>query len=490
MAQISSSAGTASQTTYVNNQSALYTLMSVWFFWGFVAASNGILIPLCKEKFDLTQTQSQFIDSAFYAAYFVGSIIYFGVSSIIRTDLLNRIGYKNGIVYGLILSAVGSLLFYPAAQTASFALLLSALFIVGLGFSLQQIATNPYMIILGDPATGAQRINLGGAVNNLGTTLGPVLVSFAIFGVINEETAKTAAETATIASVKTPYLILGALFLAVAGFFWISKLPPVTNDEAVEIGTGVLKYPQLLLGMTAIFVYVGVEVTIGSNLGEYLKITRQLDSSAISPYVSLFWGSMMMGRWTASISNFNLSKTTKMVLTVVMPFLAFGVVLLANYLRGSQIDELYPYGICVVVLIAAFWASQDRPVRTLFIFTALGVVSSLLGTVFTGDFALFALISGGLFCSVLWPSIFALALAGLGKYTSQGSAYLIMMILGGGIIPVLQGILADKIGIQASYWLAVACFAYLFFFGVRVQQVLRRQGIDFDQEVARKAAAH
>ena len=165
-----------------NNRSHLYTLMTVWFFWSFVAASNGILIPLFKEKFTLTQTQAQLVDFAFYAAYFIGSVLYLIFSRIMKGDILNKIGYKNGIVIGLLISALGTLMFYPAAELKSYNLLLSGLFIVGLGFSLQQTATQPFMIALGPPETGAQRINLGGAVNNLGGTIGPALVSFAIFG--------------------------------------------------------------------------------------------------------------------------------------------------------------------------------------------------------------------------------------------------------------------------------------------------------------------
>ena len=470
-----------SNSSTQSNQSALYTLVTVWFFWSFVAASNGILIPLFKDKFELQQWQAQLVDFAFYAAYFVGSILYFVVSGIIKGDVLNRIGYKNGIIYGLIISAVGTILFYPAAELKSFPILLSALFIVGLGFSLQQTATQPFMIALGDPATGAQRINLGGAVNNLGGTIGPALISYAIFGSISADAAKNA----SIDSVKAPYLILGVVFALFAVFFKLSKLPRITNDEDVEIGTGALKYPQLLLGMSAIFVYVGVEVTIGSNLGEYLKVTENLESSQIAKYVSLFWGSMMVGRWTASIGNFNFSPSTQTILKVVIPFVAFAIVLGVNALGGSAVQDLLPYGFCVVMMIAAFFASQEKPVKTLLIYTACGAVTSLLGVIFTGKIALFLLISGGLFCSVVWPSMFSLGTDGLGKYSNQGAAFLIMMILGGAVIPVVQGILADSIGIQLSYLLAVACFGYLFFFGIRVQAVLRKQNIDFDKEVVK-----
>lgn len=520
-----------------NNRSHLYTLMTVWFFWSFVAASNGILIPLFKEKFTLTQTQAQLVDFAFYAAYFIGSVLYLIFSRIMGGDILNKIGYKNGIVIGLLISAVGTLLFYPAAQNASYNLLLAGLFIVGLGFSLQQTATQPFMIALGPPETGAQRINLGGAVNNLGGTIGPALVSYAIFGSI----AKDAAANASIEDVKVPYLILGVLFALMALFFWVSKLPRIKNDEDVQVSNiviglplaflvlcvgvavafsieiaitftfllmcvlmigymiyslagksgavqnagSVLSYPQAVLGMTAIFVYVGVEVTIGSNLGEYLKETENLDSSQISKYISLFWGSMMIGRWTASISNFNPSESMKKILTVVVPFVAFAIVLFANALYSGDVTDLLPYAVCITVMILAYFASQEKPVRLLLIFTALGAIMTLIGVMTTGKIALFSLISGGLFCSVLWPSIFSLGTAGLGKFTNQGAAFLIMMILGGSIIPVVQGKVADSFGIQQSYLLAAGCFIYLFVFGIVVQGVLRKQGIDFDKEVVK-----
>src|ERR1700730_1807432 len=186
-------------------------LISVFFFWGFVAASNDILIPAFKEKLHLQQWQSQMISFAFYVAYTVGSIIYFFISKAYGGDILNRIGYKNGISVGLIISAIGTLLFYPAAQTASFTLMISGLFIVGLGFSLQQTAANPLAIIMGDPQTGSQRLSMAGGVNNFGTTIGPVLVSLAIFGSV--AAVGGSAKVADIGAVKTPYLILGALFL-------------------------------------------------------------------------------------------------------------------------------------------------------------------------------------------------------------------------------------------------------------------------------------
>lgn len=523
------------------NRSALYTLMTVWFFWSFVAASNGILIPLFKEKFVLSQTQAQLVDFAFYAAYFIGSVLYLLFCKLLNTDILNKIGYKNGIIYGLLISAVGTLFFYPAAEIKSYELLLGGLFVVGLGFSLQQTATQPFMIALGPEETGAQRINLGGAVNNLGGTIGPALVSYAIFGSISSD----AAAMAGIEDVKIPYLILGALFLLMALFFKMSKLPRITNDDEVKVNNTVIAvpivlfgfcviaalifgietailatfgimgvilvgyllytiiglskpaienqtresvfaYPQAILGMLAIFVYVGVEVTIGSNLGEYLKETEGLGSSEISKYISLFWGSMMIGRWTASIAVFDVADTKKKILEFVVPFVAFAIVLFVNALYSGDVTDLLPYAGCVLVMVFAYKASQEKPVKLLLIFTILGAIMTLIGIFTTGKVALFALISGGLFCSILWPSIFSLGTAGLGKYTNQGASLLIMMILGGAILPVVQGKLADTVGIQTSYLLAMGCFLYLFIFGIVTQKVLRKQGIDFDKEVANK----
>ncbi|RAI99366.1 FHS family L-fucose permease-like MFS transporter [Chitinophaga skermanii] len=457
-----------------------FVLVMVFFFWGFVAASNDILIPLFKEKFHLEQWQSQLVGFAFYTAYFVGAIIYFIIGSIMKGDPLNKIGYKNGIIYGLIFSGLGTLIFFPAADAGSFPLLLTGLFIVGLGFALQQIAANPFAIALGDPLDGAKRLNLAGGINNFGATLGPVLVSVAIFGDISPDAAKNA----PISAVKIPYLVLGVLFVLVAIIFKVSKLPAVRNDEKVEGGFGALKYPQLVLGMVAIFLYVGVEVSIAANLGEYLHQTEGLDSANIGHYVSLFWGSMMMGRWTAGSSAFNPSNQLKKVLTVIVPYIAFGVYLAINALRGSHVGDLYIYGVCIAVMVVAFFLSKDKPATQLLVFAGFGAIAMVIGLLTTGEVAKFAFISGGLFCSVMWPCIFTLATAGLGKYVSQGSAFLIMMILGGAIVPLLQGFLAGSIGIHYSYIIPVLCFAYLAYFAIKAKSILKSQGIDYESAIS------
>lgn len=462
------------------------TLITVFFFWGFVAASNDILIPVFKKAFDLSQAQSQLVSVAFYVAYTVGSIIYFIVSKLIGGDLLNRIGYKNGIAVGLIISAIGTLLFYPAANNSSFILMITGLFVVGLGFSLQQIAANPLAISMGNPKSGSQRLTMAGGVNNFGTTIGPLLVSFAIFGSV-----ASGSSVASIESVKIPYLILGAAFLLVAVFIKFSSVPNkidlehVAETETVAGSkvlhkTSALQYPQLIMGMIGIFVYVGVEVSTASNLPAYMESNLGVPTEKIAPYISLYWASLMIGRWTGAVGAFDVSMGLKKILSFLMPYLAFGVFLVVNSIAQHDVSQFFVYAFVIAVMIIADISSKGNPARMLLIFSALGIIALGIGMFTTGMVSAYAFISVGLFCSTLWPCIFTLAVAGLGKNTGQGSSLLIMMIMGGGIVSYLQGALADKIGIQNSYIIGVACFAYLAFYAIRAKAVLKSQGIDYD----------
>ncbi len=468
-------------------KSALPVLISVFFFWGFVAASNDILIPVFKEKLNLEQWQSQLISVAFYVAYTVGSLIYFMVSKATGGDLLNKIGYKNGIAFGLVFSALGTLLFYPAAMTSSFGLMIAGLFVVGLGFSLQQIAANPLVINIGDPKKGSQRLSLAGGINNIGTTIGPVIVSLAIFGSL-----KAGAKLDNLESVKTPYLILGAAFLIVAVIFKFSNLPnklvheeddtKTSSSFSSSIRKSAIHYPQLWLGMIGIFVYVGVEVSTASNLPEFMRQHLHTSTDQVAPYVSLFWASLMIGRWTGAVGAFDLKSGTKKILGFVLPYAAFGVFLLVNLLAGHDLTPFYLYLVVIIAIIIANMVSKGNPARQLLIFSTLGITSLLIAILADGMVSVYAIISVGLFCSTLWPCIFTLAIAGLGKYTNDGSRLLIMMIMGGGLISWLQGFLAKEqlLGIQWSYLTGIVCFAYLAFYGWRVKQILKQQGIDYD----------
>ncbi len=457
---------------------AFVVIVFTFFFWGFVAASNGVLIPMFKKNFELSQFQSQLVDFAFYVAYFVGSLIYFILSSMFG-DPLNKIGYKNGLIIGLIVSALGALLFIPAVNGASYGLFLSGLFIIGLGFALLQIVANPFVINLGDPANGSSRLNFAGGINSLGTTIGPVLLAYALYGIVSPGKEQTLG----LENLKTPYVGLAIVLLGLALLIAMVKMPVIQNDEKIEKGNGVFRYPQLTLGMLAIFIYVGTEVTIGSNLGALLELKdiKGIDHTQVDKYISLYWGSLMIGRMTSSLNSFKISQTLKALLSVVVPFAVFAIILFFNSLRGADVSDLYIYMVWIVLFIAVKYAGQEKPSRTLLLFGIAAMAFMVAGIFTSGDVALFSFISGGLFCSVMWPCIFNLAIAGLGKYTNQGSSLLIMMILGGAIIPPLQGKLADgSLGIHASYWVPVVGFAYLAWYGFATRRILQKQGIDYD----------
>ena len=540
------------------NNSALFTLITVFFFWGFFGASNGVFIPFCKTYFQIDQFQAQLVEFAFYGAYFIGALILFIWSSYSKKDILNNWGYKKGIIYGLIISIFGALIMYPSVNGAEqgdtqvFYYVLIALFIIGLGFSLQQTAANPFAVSLGDPSTGSNRLNLAGGVNSFGTAIGPILIAFVLFGSASEVNW----EIIELSSVQGLYIAVAIAFLLVAGFFYVSKnLPDAKNDEPFEsaskaktmliimtvimticfgwifysytpafenspiedleitrltltiiclfsvfalilianssanknsVGWGALKYPQLAWGMLAIFTYVGVEVTIQSNLGELLKADigeglnaiglPVLDEAQSAKYIALYWGGLMIGRWTGSIGAFDISESLKRILLFITPFIAFGVVIAVNaFSNPLTISEIGIFSLLIVIQIFGFYLAKDNALKIMAIFSLLGVIAMLVGIFGSGEIALFAFLTGGLFCSIMWPCIFSLSITGLGKYTSQGSSFLVMMILGGAIIPPLQGKLADIFGIITSYWVAVICFIFLLLYSLTTKQILSKQ---------------
>lgn len=555
------------------NYGALSTLIVVFFFWGFIAAGNSVFIPFCKHYFQLDQFQSQLVDFAFYLAYYLGALALFAYGAFGGKDLVAKWGYKKSIVYGLLFSALGAVAMIIAVNANTFTGMLVGLFIVALGFSLQQTAAQPFAISLGDPSTGTSRVNLGGGINSFGTMIGPLIVAFALFGttafVPDEKIAALG-----LSKVIVLYTFVGILFIGAAALFYFSKKVPagisiektekankvlysllimtglliimfvpvfnsyktdpslLTDIEKHDLetyrmkwlfgalavvvlsllisnmsarknpdGWGAMKYPQLVLGMLALFVYVGTEVTIVSNLSELLKQPDfgGFQSSQAAMFVSMYWGSLMIGRWVGAIPAFDLKPATKQLLTFIVPLVAFAIVLAVNAISKYNISILYYYIICVIVQIGAFYASNNKPARTLLIFGLLGMISMLIGLFSTGTLAIYAFLSGGLFCSIMWPCIFALSIAGLGKYTTQGAAFLIMMILGGGIIPPIQGKLADYLqsksdgivgyGIHYSYWVPVVCFAYIALFAFIVKGILKRQGIDYDTAIDESAEA-
>jgi FHS family L-fucose permease-like MFS transporter len=531
------------------NYPALSTLITVFFFWGFIAAGNSIFIPFCKHKFHLDQFQSQLVDTAFYFAYYVGALFLFILSSLLKKDIVGSWGYKKSIIYGLLFSALGAATMILAVHQNSFPQMLFGLFVVALGFSLQQTSANPFAILLGDPATGNTRINLGGGINSLGTTIGPLVVALALFGSASAVSDEQI-QGLELSKVVVLYSCVGALFIGAAALFgFSSKVPNQINNEVPENsnkalyslllittllvgcfisvfstyqpsteyidntaleetrflwmiaalgivvlglpflyflssknkeGWGAIQFPQLTYGMVAIFVYVGVEVTVGSNLGELLKQPEfgGYSASEIAPFIAMYWGSLMIGRWTGAIAALSFSDILKNKLKFIVPFLAFGVVLLLTFLAGHKVEMLFLYIVCVALQMIIAYLSQDKPAKTLIYFSLFGLAAMLIGLHTQGQIAIYAFLSGGLACSVMWPSIFSLAISGLGKYTTQGSAFLIMMILGGAIIPPIQGKFADIVGIHSSFWVAVNCFLFLGWYGFYVKRILKKEGVE------------
>jgi FHS family L-fucose permease-like MFS transporter len=402
------------------------------------------------------------------------------ISYLMKKDLLGSIGYGKGIALGLVISAIGSLMFIPAADTASFPMLLSGLIVVGLGFSLQQTAANPLAIALGSRETGSQRLSMAGGVNNFGTTIGPLLVTFAIFGAMGSESG---AEL-DVSAVKVPYLVLGGLFLIFAIIFYRLKAdveaPGESAVEETNDGKSVLSYKQVWMGMIAIFLYVGVEVSTAGNLSEYLKSNLNIGTRDAAPFISLFWASLMIGRWTSSAGSFNVSDSMKKALRFLLPLAAFGVYLAVNTKAGYDVSNFYPYIGMIAILVIVDYLSKGNPARQLLIYSLCGITALVIGIFSGGMTAAMAFVSVGLFCSTLWPCIFTLAITGLGSKMSKGSNFLIMMIMGGGFVSVLQGKLAspELLGILNSYWVGVVCFAYLAYYAITMTSYFKKQGIE------------
>lgn len=402
---------------------ALVALTFLFFMWGFITCLNDILIPHLKGVFTLNYAETMLIQFCFFAAYFIVSL----PSGVI----IAKIGYKKGICTGLLVAAVGCLMFYPAAGVRSYPLFLTAFFVLASGIALLQVAANPYVTILGKPQTASSRLTLTQAFNALGTTVAPYLGSILILAVSTRSAGELANMTAAgvaayrvaeAKSVQTPYLWMAALLLVMAATFAILRLPEVeagTMDPEtgrVEVDQGsAWRYRHLKLGALGIFLYVGAEVAIGSFLVNYLgqpSIGAMTEATA-ARYVSFYWGGAMVGRFVGS-----------MVQRVVSPgkLLAFNAFVTASL-------------------------------------TGLTMLSS-------GRLAMWSILVIGLFNSIMFPTIFSLALAGLGRHTGKGSGILCMAIVGGAVVPLLQGFIADAVGIHHAFILPLLCYLYIAYYGL------------------------
>ena len=468
-------------------------MTTLFFIWGFMTVWNDILIPRFKEAFTLDYFHAMLIQFAFFGAYTFGSLIYV-VISMISGDPINRIGYKNGVIIGLLIAASGSALFYPAAILASYPFFLFALFVVGMGFAMLQIAANPYVTILGPERTASSRLNLSQAFNSLGTTIGPIIGGWLIFAFFTSKTAHGAD------SVKIPYLCFAGVFVLMAVCFKFARLPNFTNHEQISSGMGALTHPHTVLGMVAIFMYVGGEVTVGSAVINFLGQPKLggLEHESASKFLAFYWGGLMIGRFMGAFALSDMRKPLRHSLVVLVPALAFAVIALlpkiatglgnlpvfdtffdastiANIQAVCSWNNVTHYGILLAVLLVVFFLGEAGPQRMLALFSLVIIVLLLTGVLGSGEAAKWAILGIGLFCSVMWSNIFSLAIEGLGPLKSQASSLLMMSVFGGALLPPLQGLMADKMGVQFSFVVPMGAFAYIAFYGLYGYRIGRQK---------------
>jgi FHS family L-fucose permease-like MFS transporter len=441
-----------------------FAIMSILFFmWGFMTVFNDILIPRFKSAFELNYLQASLVQLAFFGAYSIGAFVYV-LTSAFTGDPIARMGYKNGVVLGLLISAAGSALFWPAAGIHSYPLFLFALFVVGIGFAVLQIAANPYVTILGPERTASSRLNLAQGFNSIGTTTGPLIAGYLILKYF----ARTGAHGAE--SVRMPYLWFCLVFLALAGVFWFVHLPHI-GEGRIERGVGALKYPHVVLGMIAIFMYVGGEVSVGSYIISLLgqPSVAGLSQLEASKYVSLYWGGMLIGRFMGAVELSDMPRRNKQLWLAAFPLAGF-VVLWA--VSGWSVVQMYlPFLVLCWVL---FQLGKSLAGRTLMMFSAMVVVLLTIAILFGGRLAMWCVVGVGLFTSIGWSNAFSLAIEGVGIYKSQASSLLVMSVFGGAVLPALQGRIADVThNLQLSFIVPLIAYAYVAFYGWKGHRVGR-----------------
>ncbi len=439
----------------------LITITLLFFMWGFITCMNDILIPYLKQLFKLTFFESMLVQFSFFGAYFVGSLIYFLISYT-KGDPINKVGYKKGILFGIVLAAVGCVLFFPAATYSIYPLFLGALFVLGLGFTVLQITANAYVSLLGPEDSASSRLNLTQAFNAFGTTIAPILGGHLIFEFFSEADGSFSASATRI-----PYLIFGAILLLVGLLIFYVKLPSFKPEEEEQAkGLGVLKFPHLTRGIVALFCYVGAEVAVGSFIISFLHLPEisGLEEAVSKNYLSLYWGGAMIGRFVGSISlNHSLSQGKKVVYMLGTAILVFALIYGIVDLTFAQISFFLVF---IALNFIGFLVGKSAPARTLAIFSTINVLLLISVMVNKGELAMYSVLGIGIFNSIMFSNIYTLSIAKLGVYTSQGSSLLVMAILGGAILPLVQGAVADQIGVHHSFILPLVCYLFILYFGI------------------------
>ena len=472
---------------------ALAVVTTLFFMWGFLTCLNDILIPHLKSIFDLNYRRAMLIQLAFFGAY--------AIFSVPSAKLIDWIGYKRSMVVGLLTMGLGAFLFVPAASVPSYWLFLAALIVLAAGITCLQVAANPYVTVLGRPETASSRLNLTQAFNSLGTFLAPffggILILSAAPKAIEEIRAMApdvlqAYRLHEAATVKTPYVGLGIALVVLAiaiGMFKLPKIEHAQHKVGEKVNDSIWRHPNLVYGAIAIFVYVGAEVSIGSFLVNYFheKEIGGLAEKVAASFVSFYWGGAMLGRFIGS----NFLGGAKAMYMWVVSALSVALIFL-SYPIGNHIPAGYQPGVPNLTWLA--WLLFEG--RPLFILVAIAAASIatlaslgggkatahtglLLGIcamstsvlvaismLSTGQVAMWSIILVGFFNSIMFPSIFTLGVAELGPLTGDGSGIMIMAIVGGAVIPLLQGWIADHIGIHHAFFLPVICYLYILFFAL------------------------
>ena len=445
---------------------AIVTLTSLFFMWGFITCLNDLLIPYLKGVFSLSHFEANLVQFAFFTAYFVISLIYFLVSSLYQ-DPIQKIGYKNTLVAGLMIASLACFLFFMEAgdENPKFYLFLLALFLLGTGFTFLQIAANPLVSILGSAQTASSRLNLSQAFNSLGTTLAPVIGGYFIFKFFKSDAAVGAS------SVQIPYLVLASLLLVLAGILFFSDVPNKVAGATEGVkGAGALKHPYLVFGMIGIFCYVGAEVTIGSNLISYMKEDHGMAETMATGYLMFYWGGSMIGRFMGSISMSQMPARQKYATMAVVGIVAGGILYAIAHFSDAHINmgQIVLFFCFLVLNYVVFILAKSVPSRTLGLFAVVNMALIATMLLSDGNVALWAILSVGLFNSIMFSNVFTLAIDGLKEYTAQGSSLLVMMILGGAIMPPVQGAIADLTGnAHLSFCVPLVCYLYLAWYGFR-----------------------
>ncbi|MES2649579.1 MAG: L-fucose:H+ symporter permease [Bacteroidota bacterium] len=398
-----------------NTRFAIILITSLFFLWGFALNLNPILIPHLKKACQLTDTQSAFIDSASYFAYF---LLAFPAGK-----FMERFGYKGGIIVGLLLFALGAFLFYPASLTRSYGFFLGALFIIASGLAFLETAANPYMTVLGDPATGTQRLNFAQSFNGLAAFIAPLIGgSFILSGKTlteEQEAGMTAQQLDAYlkqeaSSVQVPFIVIGIVVLLVALFLWKTKLPEIKEDDSLEVEGSIFKEKNLVLGVITQFFYVGAQVCISSFFIRFSKTVAGIEEIPASKYLAVALLGFMIGRFAGTF--------------------------LMRYIAPPRLLALY--SIIVMALLA------------------LAIMTS-------GKASVYSLIAVEFFLSIMFPTIFALSVRGLGSKTKEGSSLVIMSIVGGAIFPVIMGRVSDAFNIQVAYIVPAVCLLMVLYFAVK-----------------------